>query len=94
MDLRGKRCVELGAGTGLVGISAAALGAHVMVTDQMEHVQMMQQNVEFNCQTTKASRGFVKAQELNWGAAEPLPKLFGRFAVNLILVRTLTIFGI
>jgi predicted nicotinamide N-methyase len=34
--LRGKRVLELGAGTGLPGIVAASLGAHVVQTDKQE----------------------------------------------------------
>lgn len=68
MDLCGKRCVELGAGTGLVGLCAASLGAHVIITDQQEHLQLMQQNAEANKPLARVARGFVKAAELNWGA--------------------------
>lgn len=35
-DLKGKRVLELGAGTGLPGIVAAALGAHVVQTDRQK----------------------------------------------------------
>jgi predicted nicotinamide N-methyase len=35
-ELRGKRVLELGAGTGLPGIVAASLGAHVVQTDRDE----------------------------------------------------------
>ena len=31
--VRGKKCIELGCGTGLVGLAAAALGGHVLLTD-------------------------------------------------------------
>lgn len=37
-DLRGKRILELGAGTGLPGILAASLGAHVVQTDRQNLV--------------------------------------------------------
>jgi len=44
MDLEGKRILELGAGTGLPGIVAASLGAHVIQTDRQSaalHVSKM-----------------------------------------------------
>ncbi|HEY4178682.1 MAG TPA: 50S ribosomal protein L11 methyltransferase [Kofleriaceae bacterium] len=50
-DLRGKRILELGAGTGLPGIIAASLGAHVVQTDR--------QNVALHVSKLNAARNKV-----------------------------------
>ncbi len=48
-DLRGKRVLELGAGTGLPGIVAASLGAQVVQTDRQELVlHLCRRNAERN----------------------------------------------
>lgn len=48
-DLRGKRILELGAGTGLPGIVAAGLGAHVVQTDRQNLVlHVCKRNAERN----------------------------------------------
>ncbi|KAM4613929.1 EEF1A lysine methyltransferase 3-like [Polymixia lowei] len=47
-DLRGKRILELGAGTGIVGILAARLGAEVTLTDLPLAVPQLQTNVSAN----------------------------------------------
>ncbi|MBA3454758.1 MAG: methyltransferase domain-containing protein [Deltaproteobacteria bacterium] len=52
-DLVGKRILELGAGTGLPGIVAAALGARVVQTDRQKLVlHVCKQNAERNGVTT------------------------------------------
>lgn len=52
-DLTGKRILELGAGTGLPGIVAASLGAHVVQTDRQQLVlHVCRQNAERNRVTT------------------------------------------
>jgi predicted nicotinamide N-methyase len=51
-ELRGKRILELGAGTGLPGIVAASLGAHVVQTDRQKVVlHVCQLNAERNAVT-------------------------------------------
>ncbi|KAJ8358525.1 hypothetical protein SKAU_G00150500 [Synaphobranchus kaupii] len=48
LDLKGKRVIELGAGTGIVGILAARLGAEVTLTDLPHAVPQLQKNVSTN----------------------------------------------
>ncbi|TFK86434.1 hypothetical protein K466DRAFT_550388 [Polyporus arcularius HHB13444] len=65
-SLRGKNVLELGSGTGLVGLVAGALGAHVCITDQAPLLGIMKQNVSLNHLARH-----VTVAELNWG--EPIP---------------------
>ncbi|KAK3094789.1 hypothetical protein FSP39_006256 [Pinctada imbricata] len=62
--LNSKRVLELGAGTGIVGIVAAALGAHATITDLTEFVPLMQMNIDTNKEQVK---GNVIARTLQWG---------------------------
>ncbi|KAI0069136.1 S-adenosyl-L-methionine-dependent methyltransferase [Artomyces pyxidatus] len=65
--LAGKNVLELGSGTGLVGLVAARLGAaHVCITDQAPLLQIMQTNIGIN-----GLEANVSAAELNWGEALP-----------------------
>mmetsp|Transcript_15999 Transcript_15999/g.26363 ORF Transcript_15999/g.26363 Transcript_15999/m.26363 type:complete len:131 (-) Transcript_15999:804-1196(-) len=58
--LQGKRMVEIGAGCGLVGITAALLGAEVILTEQGEMLKTLEANVSFN-----ACRS-AEVRELDW----------------------------
>lgn len=61
-SLRGKRIVELGAGTGLPGLVAALLGAEVILTDKKALLPGLERNVTANNLGTR-----VSVQELEWG---------------------------
>ncbi|KAM6495633.1 putative methyltransferase domain containing protein [Amanita muscaria] len=61
-----KVVVELGSGTGLVGLVAAKVGAKVWITDQAPLLDIMRRNVEMNLLQPS-----VNVAELNWGAGLP-----------------------
>ncbi|XP_036175789.1 protein N-lysine methyltransferase METTL21A isoform X1 [Myotis myotis] len=65
VELRGRSAVELGAGTGLVGIVAALLGAQVTITDRKVALEFLKSNVEANLPLHIQPRAVVK--ELTWG---------------------------
>jgi protein-L-isoaspartate O-methyltransferase len=62
---RGKSVLELGAGCGYVGIVAARMGGVVTVTDRVDHIQHLRQNVELN-----GLEHSMRVAELEW--SEPM----------------------
>ncbi|XP_056403222.1 protein N-lysine methyltransferase METTL21D [Hyla sarda] len=60
----GKYVLELGSGTGIVGIMAATLGANVTVTDLEDLQDLMKKNIESN---SALITGFCQAKVLKWG---------------------------
>ncbi|KAK2857028.1 hypothetical protein Q5P01_005763 [Channa striata] len=65
VELRGKVAIELGAGTGLVGIVAALLGATVTITDRQPALDFLSANVKANLPPD--SQGSAVVSELTWG---------------------------
>ncbi|CAA3014454.1 N-lysine methyltransferase METTL21A-like [Olea europaea subsp. europaea] len=79
---RGIRILELGSGTGVVGIAAAAiLGASVTVTDLPHVLPNMQFNVDANAETLKLHGGAVEVATLSWGDTQNMEAIGREFDV-------------
>jgi predicted nicotinamide N-methyase len=61
------RVVELGSGTGVVGIAAAALGGDVVMTDLPELLPLLHHNITLNAEIVASAQGSLSAAELRWG---------------------------
>ena len=61
------RVVELGSGTGAVGIAAAALGGEVVMTDLAEVLPLLRHNVALNTEVVARANGSMSVVELRWG---------------------------
>ncbi|KAM7375275.1 hypothetical protein PAMA_014393 [Pampus argenteus] len=65
VELKGKVAIELGAGTGLVGIVAALLGAKVTITDREPALDFLSANIKANLPIDIQASAVVS--ELSWG---------------------------
>jgi len=65
-ELKGARVLDLGSGTGIVGITAACLGAHVMLTDMRDVLPQIYDNVQANKELIEAAGGSATVSELDW----------------------------
>ncbi|XP_051869670.1 EEF1A lysine methyltransferase 3-like [Pristis pectinata] len=61
----GKRVIELGSGTGIVGILTTLLGGEVTMTDKPNILKQIENNVSINIPS--ACRHRVKVRALTWG---------------------------
>jgi len=65
--IRGSRVLELGTGTGIVGISVASMGAEVVVTDREEKLlNLVKRNIEANQKAILGGGGSAKAEIMDW----------------------------
>ncbi|XP_034533458.1 protein N-lysine methyltransferase METTL21A [Notolabrus celidotus] len=65
VELKKTKAIELGAGTGLVGIVAALMGAEVTITDRQPALEFLAANVKANLPPD--SQGSTLVSELSWG---------------------------
>jgi len=85
-----KRVAELGAGCGMVSISAGVLGADVVCTDCKHVIPLAQINVDLNKGAISSGGGTVTCKELTWSAEglEGWPKYDYILAADCIYVDT------
>ncbi|XP_041639202.1 EEF1A lysine methyltransferase 3-like [Cheilinus undulatus] len=67
VELTGKRIIELGAGTGVVGIVAARMGATVTLTDLPLALKQLQANVSLNMPSSGWPSALPTVLPLSWG---------------------------
>ena len=82
----GARILELGAGTGLVGLAAAAVfHTRVVLTDLPEIVPNLQRNAATNSDVVSAHGGMVEVSILDWSKPEDFGLVSAPFSFPVIL---------
>jgi predicted nicotinamide N-methyase len=81
-EINKKTVVELGSGTGVVGLSAAALGGRVLITDLEENLNLLKHNINKN----KSDRMKIEASVLRWGDKDAIQEIIRRLSFDFVLV--------
>ena len=75
-EMRGARVIELGAGTGTLGLVSAALGAkNVILTDLDVSIEQLKNNVQLNMKSGWLRKDVVEVRELDWFSREDVKSL-------------------
>jgi predicted nicotinamide N-methyase len=82
--VRGRSCLELGAGTGITGILAAAQGCSALtLTDHNSYVvELLDQNIELNEEFYLHMAETPSAVRLDWGEPAPEPATLHLYAAE------------
>jgi len=99
LSLSGLRVLELGAGTGLLALAVAALGAHVVATEQAERLRLLKKNVERHSRGQDSSGapcqiggrgGSVEVAELDWFSPGPVRECDLILATDVVYTEEVT----
>lgn len=75
--LRGMKVCDIGSGTGVTGLAAAAMGARVVLTDQVQLLPFLESIVESACLAGVVQPSDVSVMRYDWGEnASELPQPF------------------
>lgn len=81
LELKDKSVVEVGAGRGLAGLTAAVMGANVILTDMAEALPTLSETVKLNNLETS-----VQVTVLNWHSPKSLGKVDYILAADVVWV--------
>jgi len=82
----GKKVLEFGSGTGLVGIACNIAGAELtLLTDLFEGLPMCQENVNFNRTSLKSNSKLV-VEELFWGNKDHMQSILTEYGEMNVLI--------